>query len=116
MNIVARLCGGALGSVAVITIMNSAWLAFDANHLSPVITQSSPSRTATQRKLVGSDPPCGSVIAKVEKMSPSSSGWRYCAFCSSVPNMARISLLPVSGPWQPNTTGPNAEVPNISFI
>jgi hypothetical protein len=42
----------------------------------------------------------GSVIAKHERISPSSSGFSHCSFCSSVPNIVRISMLPVWGAAQ----------------
>ena len=42
----------------------------------------------------------GSVIAKHERISPSSSGRSHCSCCSGVPNWARISMLPVSGAAQ----------------
>ena len=40
----------------------SAYAAALVNHFSPLITHSSPSRTAWVRNRLGSDPPCGSVI------------------------------------------------------
>ena len=52
---------------------NSAWL---ENHFSPLMTHSSPSRTAVVRNPVGSDPPCGSVIEKHDTMSPAIRGSR----------------------------------------
>ena len=42
----------------------------------------------------------GSVIAKHERISPSSSGCSHCSCWSGVPNWARISMLPVSGAEQ----------------
>jgi hypothetical protein len=42
----------------------------------------------------------GSVIAKHERVSPSSSGWRNCSRWSGVPNSERISMFPVSGALQ----------------
>ena len=42
----------------------------------------------------------GSVIAKHERISPSSSGTSHSSCCSVVPNSARISMLPVSGAAQ----------------
>ncbi len=55
---------------------NDAKRAFDENHFSPLITQSSPSRTALVVNTFGSAPPCGSVIEKQETISSSSSGSR----------------------------------------
>ena len=42
----------------------------------------------------------GSVIAKAERISPSSSGLSHRSFCSSVPNSVSTSMLPVSGAAQ----------------
>ena len=68
-----------------ITIANAACFRFDENHFSPLITHSSPSFSARHVNTPGSAPPCGSVIEKQLTILPSSSGWRYFAFCSSVP-------------------------------
>ena len=45
-----------------ITMMMSALAPALVNHFSPLITHSSPSRTAVVLNRFGSDPPCGSVI------------------------------------------------------
>jgi hypothetical protein len=50
------------GSVTTITIRNSAVLALDEKNFEPLITHSSPSRTARVVNMVGSAPACGSVI------------------------------------------------------
>ena len=42
----------------------------------------------------------GSVIANAERISPASSGCNQRSCCSVVPNMVRISMLPVSGAEQ----------------
>ena len=56
--------------------------------------------------LVASDEAtCGSVMANDERMVPSSSGSSHCFFCSSVPNIASTSMLPVSGAEQLNAAG-----------
>ena len=95
-------CGAASGSVTVMTIPNAAPSAPDENHLCPLITQSSPSRTARVRSVVGSEPgTSGSVIEKNERIWPPTSGKSHRCFCSSVPNMCRISALPASGAWHP---------------
>ena len=47
----------------------------------------------------------GSVIEKALRISPSSRGCSHCSFCSSVPNMWRISMFPVLGASQLNTSG-----------
>ena len=67
----------------------SAPTAPDVNHLWPLMTHSSPSRTARVRSSVGSDPAVsGSVIEKQLRVSPSSSGWSQRFFCASLPNSA----------------------------
>ncbi len=72
---VARACGAASGSVTAITIPKAAPSAPDENHLWPSITQSSPSRTARVRSVVGSEPgTSGSVIEKNDRSSPATSG------------------------------------------
>ena len=51
--------------------------AFEMNHLWPLITQESPSRRASVRSPVGSEPATsGSVIAKQDRTSPAASGRR----------------------------------------
>ena len=78
-----RLVGRVSGFVTTIIRMKSAFDAFDANHLWPLITYSSPSRTARVRIIVGSLPEnCGSVSEKLEVISPRSSGSSHCFFCS----------------------------------
>ncbi len=42
----------------------------------------------------------GSVMAKPDRIVPSSRGSSHCCFCSSVPNRWMVSMLPVSGAWQ----------------
>ena len=106
-----RRCGSASGSVTATTRKNAANLALVANHFSPFRRQPSPSRTAVVRMPSGSAPPCGSVMANVETVRLSSSGSSQRCFCSGVPYMARISELPVSGAWHPNTVGPKRERP-----
>ncbi len=77
MNIDARWCGRASGSVTAITIRKSAIEPFDENHLWPLITHSSPSRTARVSSSVGSEPAVsGSVIENADFRSPASSGYR----------------------------------------
>src|SRR3546814_2736308 len=84
-------------------------------HFSPLITHVSPSGTALVVNCVGSEPPSTSVIEKQETISLARSGLRNRSFCSSVPNRAKISLLPLSGAWHPNTVGPQSVRPSISF-
>ncbi len=111
-----RRCGGASWSVTAITIPNIAPSAADENHLCPLITHSSPSSTAVVRSAVGSAPETsGSVIEKNERAVPSTSGLRKRSFCSSVPNMCRISPLPASGAWQLKTSCAHVLRPISSF-
>ena len=56
MIIDAALCAALSGLVTTITRMKSAFDALDANHLWPLITYSSPSRTACVLIIVGSLP------------------------------------------------------------
>ena len=47
----------------------------------------------------------GSVIAKPERISPSSSGASHRSCCSGVPNRCSTSMLPVSGAAQLSASG-----------
>jgi len=99
------------------TIRKSATEALVENHLWPLITQLPESSTARVCRSVGSLPAVsGSVIENAERRSPASSGCSHCSFWSSVPASARISELPESGAWLPNTTGANGLVPRISCM
>ena len=85
----AALCGGLSGLVTAIIRMKSALDAFEANHLCPLITYSSPSRSARVVIIVGSLPEkCGSVSEKHDVMSPRRSGSSHCFFCSGVAPIA----------------------------
>ena len=75
------------------------------NHFSPLMTHSSPSRTACVLNRFGSDPPCGSVIEYADHISWLSIGLSQRSFCSSVPYAASISMFPVSGAAAPNICG-----------
>ena len=75
------------------------------NHFSPLMTHSSPSRSACVRNRFGSEPPCGSVIEYADHISWLSIGSSQRFFCSSVPYAASISMLPVSGAAAPNICG-----------
>src|ERR1700741_3032391 len=56
----------------------------EVNPLWPLMTYSSPSRTIEDSMLVASDEPTfGSVMAKAERIFPSSSGVSHCSFCAS---------------------------------
>ena len=70
------------------------------------MTYSSPSRRIRVWTFVASeDATSGSVMAKAERISPSSSGASHCSFCSGVPNRCSVSMLPVSGAWQLMASG-----------
>mmetsp|Transcript_9871 Transcript_9871/g.23570 ORF Transcript_9871/g.23570 Transcript_9871/m.23570 type:complete len:236 (-) Transcript_9871:466-1173(-) len=53
----------------------------------------------------------GSVIAKHERISPSSRGTSHLRRCSSVPYLASVSMLPVSGAEQLKTSLAQAQAP-----
>ena len=58
----------------------------EVHHLRPLITYSSPSRSTRASMFVASDEAtAGSVIAKAERMRPSSSGSSHWRCCSSLP-------------------------------
>ena len=64
---------------------------------SPLMIQSSPSRTAVVSMWVASDPCAGSVIPNAKPLRPSSIAGIHSAFCSSVPWWSisrRPTLLP----------------------
>ena len=56
--------------------------------LEPLITHSSPSRTARVRMPATSEPWSGSLTAMEATISPRIAGARYCSFCSWVPKRA----------------------------
>src|SRR5579863_1341430 len=65
--------------------------------------------------LVASDEAtAGSVIAKQDRMSPARSGSSHSRFCSGVPYRTSVSILPVSGAEQLNTSGAHMTRPMIS--
>ena len=112
-----RCRSGVSGSVLPITIkiLQCSRAAPEAHHLRPLSTYSSPSRLIESWMLVASElATSGSVMAKVERISPFSSGRSHCLFCSGVPNWARISMLPVSGAAQLNTSDAQLTRPIIS--
>ena len=75
---------------------------FETNHLWPLITHSSPSRTALVAMRVGSAPARnGSVSANALEMSPRRLGRSQRSFCSSVAPWASSSMLPLSGACTP---------------
>src|SRR5690348_11131354 len=56
----------------------------------------------------------GSVIRNAERILPSSSGSHHCLFCSGVPYLSSVSMLPVSGAEQLKTSGAHSTRPMIS--
>ena len=92
-----------------------AWEALDANHLRPLITNSSPSRSIRVVKLTGSeDATSGSVMANAEPISPSSNGTNQRCFCSGVANNCSNSIFGTSGAWQLNTRDAHSRRPKTS--
>lgn len=55
----------------------------------------------------------GSVMAKHDRISPSSSGRSHFCFCSSVPYRTSTSMLPVSGAEQLNGYGNRSQTQSI---
>ena len=87
----------------------------DVHHFRPLMTYLSPSWRIWLSMFVASDEAtAGSVMAKPERISPSSSGLSHWDFCSGVPKRSRISILPVSGAEQLNTSGAHSTRPMIS--
>src|SRR5207248_1887143 len=112
-----RYLSGLLGSVLPIAmnILQRSRAAPEIHHLRPLRTYSSPSRLMENWMLVASElATSGSVIANAERIWPLSRGSSHVFFCSSVPNCARISILPVSGAAQLNTSEAQATLPMIS--
>ena len=68
----------------------------------PLMTHSSPSRTALVRMERGSEPAfSGSVMENPDCMVPSTRGSSHFSFCSAVPYLARIDWLPELGATTP---------------
>src|SRR6185503_6924200 len=87
----------------------------EVHHLSPLITYSSPSRVMLDSILVASeDATFGSVMAKADRILPSSRGSSQRFLCSSLPYRSSTSMLPVSGAEQLKTSGAMGERPMIS--
>ena len=66
----------------------------------------------------GSEPPpgAGSVITNDERTLPSTIGLSHLSFCALVPVSASRFMLPSSGAWQLNATGPKIERFASSYI
>ena len=60
------------------------------------------------------DATSGSVMAKADRISPARSGGSHRSFCACVPNRRMVSMLPVSGAEQLNTSGASRLRPMIS--
>ncbi len=86
------------------TMKKSAARPLEVNHLWPLITQWSPSRTAVVARDRGSEPAVsGSVMENPDSMVPSTSGSSHRRFCSSVPYLTRMVWLPELGASTPNS-------------
>ncbi len=94
-----------LGSfVRHITMKKSASMPFEVNHLCPLMTHSSPSRTASVESDRGSEPACsGSVMEKPDSISPAMRGSSHFSFCSSVPYFNKMPALPELGAAMPKS-------------
>src|SRR5687768_7144888 len=85
------------------------------HHFRPLMTYSFPAPLMEARIFVASEEATsGSVIAKHERISPSSSGFSHRSFCSGVPYFSRTSMLPVSGAEQLNTSDAHVTRPIVS--
>ena len=87
------------------------------NHLWPLMTHSSPSRTAVVLITVGSAPALnGSVKANALEISPRMFGQSQRSFCASLAPWASSSMLPLSGAWTPKIVIEIMQRPMISDI
>jgi hypothetical protein len=99
------------------TIAKFAAWAFEANHLWPLITQSSPSRSARVWIARGSEPGAfGSVMAKQDCIVPATSGSSHFFFCSGVPYLTRIFWFPALGAMTPKMGDEYGLQARISFM
>ena len=99
---------GASGSVTPMTIATaqSGRRAEVDHHFRPLSTHSSPSSLISSRTLLASElATAGSVMEKIDRISPSSRGSSQRCCCSAVPNRERISIFPVSGDEQLSASG-----------
>ena len=114
------LCLSALsGSVLPITIrtLHLGSPAPEDHHLRPFITKSSPSRVIRHSIFVASeDATAGSVIKNADLIRPSISGSAHSCCCSAVPYRSNVSIFPVSGAEQLNTSGAQVTRPMISHM
>ncbi len=87
--------------MTAITIATAAPSALVVHHLRPLITQSSPSRSARHFELVGSLPGVsGSVIEKQLRMLALQQRLSHRSRCTWSACSTRISMFPESGGWQ----------------
>ena len=93
-------CFGASGSVRVSSIIQSARCASVVQILPPLITRSSPSRTARVLRDAKSEPDSGSLYPWHHCTSPRATGGRCVRFCSSEPWIISV--------------GPSIRTPKIS--
>jgi hypothetical protein len=99
------------------TMKKSAAMPFDVNHLWPLMTHWSPSRTALVSRDRGSEPGLwGSVIEKPDSSVPSINGSSHFSFCSSVPYLRRIVWLPEFGATTPNSDAAPMAYASTSFM
>ena len=91
----------ASGFVMAMTMVKSAPSAAVVNHLCPLITYSSPSKTAMVDIWMGLLPACsGSVIEKQERISPRCNGFKKVSFKNGEANWCINSMFPISGALQ----------------
>src|SRR5438094_8704680 len=106
--------GGASVSVRHMTVVYAARLAPVVNHFRPVITHSPFSRTAVVWSWVGSElATSGSVMAKLGKISPSTSGFRYLSRHSGEAYLC--NMIESWSVYVPRATCPNSDRPWTSF-
>ena len=87
----------------------------DVHHFSPLMTYSSPSRTALEQIFVASEEAtAGSVIANADLISPLSRGFSHLSCCSSLAYWAKTSIFPVSGAEQLKISEAIPDLPMIS--
>nr|GMD31567.1 Uncharacterised protein [Ipomoea batatas] len=111
------LCIGAVGSVfpCKMRSLHLGSMAPLVHHFFPLMIYESPSLFMEHSILVASeDATCGSVIAKPDRIFPSSKGISHSLICSAFPYRSNTSIFPVSGAPQLKTCGAQIERPIIS--
>ena len=112
-----RRCGASSGLVKPMKIISSqsGLSTPEVHHFRPLMTSESPSRVMVVAMLLASElATAGSVIAKQDRIVPSSSGTSHSRCCAPVPNSTSSSILPVSGAEQLTASDAMAERPRIS--